>query len=93
VTISAPSRDAMLDLVRRHDVNVFDHGLRRRGDHGYAVDAILDEAAIAGLTAAGYLVDRHEDVDLAGRERQREVGRGNRYSPSRQEHRTPASSS
>jgi hypothetical protein len=79
VTITSPDREAMLDLVRLHRVDVFDHGLRPPEDRGYAVDAVLDDAAITALAEAGYAVERHEDVDVAGRKAQREVGRGNRY--------------
>jgi len=80
VTISGSSRDAMLALVRDHKVKVFDHGIRQGDVAGYLVDAIADPAAIQKLKAAGYQVHTHEDVDEAGKERQGEVGRGNRYS-------------
>ena len=79
VTISSSDKDAMLDLVREHGVTVIDHGLRVRPGEPFHVDAIVDEADIAKLESHGYAVERHEDVDHAGRERQREIGRGNRY--------------
>lgn len=81
VTICGSSREAMLDLVRKHRVPVLDHGARaRRGPlESYSVDAIVEDMAIADLEAKGYIVERHEDVDKAGSERQKEVGRGNRY--------------
>jgi hypothetical protein len=79
VTISGSSRDAMLALVREHKINVFDHGIRKGDMTGYLVDAIAEPAAIQKLEAAGYQVQMHEDVDEAGKERQGEVGQGNRY--------------
>lgn len=69
----------MLDLVRKHGVNVLDHGVRRSSVEGYVVDALVDEREITGLEQKGYRVQRNEDVDKEGKERQKEVGRGNRY--------------
>ncbi|MFQ6397351.1 hypothetical protein ACLMAJ_28325 [Nocardia sp. KC 131] len=69
----------MSDLVRKRHLRLLEHGARQSEERGFSVDAIVEESAIADLIAAGYDVERHEDVDLAGRERQREVGRGNRY--------------
>jgi hypothetical protein len=79
VTISSPDKEAMLDLVRTHRVNVLDHGLRARPGEPFSVDAIVEQSDIGRLGAMGYVVQQREDVDKAGRERQREVGRGNRY--------------
>lgn len=79
VTISSTDREAMLDLVRRHVVEIIDHGRRPPARGVYAVNALVQGADIAVLEAGGYKVQRHEDVDDAGKQRQREVGRGNRY--------------
>ena len=79
MTISGPSRDAMLALIREHKANLFDHGIRQDDRMGYLVDAIAESITIEKLEAAGYQVQRHEDVDKTGRERQSEVGQGNRY--------------
>ena len=80
VTISSNDREAMLDLVRKHKIEVLDHG-QKRSPQGYSVDAILDQSAIKTFQAAPYRIERHEDVDRRGRERQKEVGVGNRYAP------------
>ena len=79
VTISTADKEAALDLVRKHGVTVLDHGLRIREGALFSVDAIVDQADIGRLESLGYAVEQHEDIDKAGRERQREVGRGNRY--------------
>lgn len=79
VTISSPDKEAILDLVRKYGVAVVDHGLRTPPGEPYTTDAIVDQSDIAELESKGYRIERHEDVDAAGRERQREVGRGNRY--------------
>jgi len=79
ITISSRDRDMMLDLVRRHKIQVFDHGIRRSREEDYVVDALVEEQDILALETKGYNVRRNENVDEAGKARQREVGRGNRY--------------
>jgi carboxypeptidase T len=79
ISIKSHDREAMLDLVRTHKVSVYDHGSKRSPSGEYSVDATADAAEIRKLRAAGYHVDRHEDIDKVGRARQREVGQGNRY--------------
>lgn len=79
ITITSKDRSAMLDLVRKHKIQVFDHGIRHTEAEGYSVDAIAEPADIQKLENAGYQVQRHEDVDEQGRARQQEVGRGDRY--------------
>ncbi len=79
VTISSPSNEAMADLVRKYKIQVSDHGIRHVEGTGYLVDAIVQPEEIQLLEAAGYKVQRHEDVDEVGKARQAEVGQGNRY--------------
>jgi len=82
VTISGQGYEPMADLVRVHQVNVLHQTSRHRGQQRYTVDAIADDGAIQKLIQAGYAVERHEDVDEVGRQRQQEVGQGNRYATS-----------
>lgn len=82
VTITGQGYDAMADLVRTHHVSVLHKTVRDKGKQGYTVDAIVDGPAIQRLTAAGYEVTRNHDVDEVGRERQKEVGQGDRYARS-----------
>jgi hypothetical protein len=78
ITITGSTEDAMADLIRRHNIRVFDHGVQRvPGRH--VVHAVADDQEIRQLEAYGYQVTRHEDVDEEGQSRQREVGEGNRY--------------
>jgi len=82
ITITSEDREAMLDLVRKHKVQVSDHGSRSTPT-GYEVHAIAEAADIERLKKAGYRVQRHEDVDELGKQRQAEVGQGDRYNPTR----------
>jgi carboxypeptidase T len=72
----------MVDLVRKHGIQVFDHGIRFAADTGYTVDAYATPGEIRKLQQDGYAVVQHEDADEAAKLRQREVGRGNRYTQS-----------
>jgi hypothetical protein len=78
-TISSSDREAMLDLVRKHKVQIDEHSSRTTESGSYSVDAILELADMEKLEQAGYHVRRHEDVDETGKARQKEVGRGDRY--------------
>jgi len=82
ITITSKDREAMLDLVRKYKLQVFDHGIRYTEKDGHSVGAIVDAADLPKLEKAGYHVQRHEDVDELGKARQQEVGRGNRYKKS-----------
>jgi hypothetical protein len=79
ITISNRDRELMLDLVRRHKIQVFDHGVRKSREGDYIVDALVEEQDILALVTKGFKVLQNEDVDEAGKARQREVGQGNRY--------------
>ena len=78
VTIYGPDDNAMADLVRTYQVTVVRQTLAAH-DEGYTVTAIADQPTIDALQAAGYRVDRHEDVDEAARESLSQVSQGNRF--------------
>jgi carboxypeptidase T len=79
ITISGSDKAAMADLVRKHDIRVFDHGIRFAPNTGYTVDAFAAPDEIRKLQQSGYVVVQHEDADEAAKLRQHEVGQGNRY--------------
>jgi murein tripeptide amidase MpaA len=72
VKITGKDYDAMADLVRKYEVNVARHTVEKL-DEGYRVDAHADGRKLRALEAAGYKVDRYEDVDKEGKKRQKEV--------------------
>jgi hypothetical protein len=79
VTIYGHTYEAMIDLIHKHRVDVLDHGARRLKENLYRAYAILDPDRISQLQAAGYQVERHEDVDETFKARQRDIGVGDRY--------------
>jgi hypothetical protein len=85
ITINSKDRAAMLDLIRQHKIDVFDHGVTHTESGGYTVHALADQADIQKLENLGYHVERHEDVDAQAKSRQAEVGRGDRYAKPRQD--------
>ncbi len=92
ITIRGPNKTAMADLIRKYNIQIFDHGIRSAPETGYTVGAFAVPEEIRKLQQNGYDVVQHEDADELGKVRQREVGRGNRYArPARR--RSPLSSS
>src|SRR5260370_7367350 len=79
ITISGPDKAAMADLVRKHDIQIFDHGIRFAPDIGYTVAAFAAPDETRKLQQNGYVVVQHEDADELGKIRHRDLGRGNRY--------------
>jgi hypothetical protein len=70
----------MLALRTEFRLDVLDHGARQSAEGVYSVDAFAEPAAIRALETSGrYKVELHEDVDALGKQRQAEVGRGNRF--------------
>ena len=72
VKITGKDYEAMADLVRKYKVNVARHTVEKL-DGGYRVDAHADGRQLRTLEAAGYKVDRYEDLDKEGKKRQKEV--------------------
>jgi len=84
ITIKSKERKAMLDLVRKHKIQILDHGSGSTADGSFQAHALAEPSDIDRLEEAGYEVHRHEDVDEVGKQRQQEVARGDRYkSPGR----------
>jgi len=86
ITINGPNKAAMNDLVRKYNIEAFDHGIRFAPDIGYTVTALATPAEIRNLQRYSYRVVQHEDADESGKARQREVGVGNRYERSAERH-------
>ncbi|HEX9939587.1 MAG TPA: hypothetical protein VGB15_20800 [Longimicrobium sp.] len=74
------TRESHAELMRRFDLDL---GCRPRmqvnADGTGTLLAYADERRIGELVAAGYALDRGENVSALGRERQREIGVGDRF--------------
>jgi len=73
VTVKGKNYVAMADLVRKHKLNIAGHSAKALARGAYRVHAFADARQIRLLERAGYTVRRHEDVDLAGKQRQKET--------------------
>jgi hypothetical protein len=82
VTIHGRDQEAMADLVRKLGVRVYSQTLVE-GDEACRITGVADDSEIERLKAAGYRVERHEDVDEAGKESLRHVGAGDRFADPR----------
>jgi hypothetical protein len=58
ITISGADKAAMADLVRKHGIQVFDHGIRFAPGTGYMVGAFASPDEIEKLRQSGYAVDQ-----------------------------------
>jgi len=79
ITLTDMSRGNLTRVLREHKVRILDHGRRPDSKAGYSVDAIVSAEGIKELKAAGYKISKRYDVEKIGKDRQREVGQGNRY--------------
>jgi hypothetical protein len=74
------SREALTEVLRQFEL---DAGCRPHpelnSDGGGSLIVYASDAAIRELQAAGYAVERGENVSALGRERQSEVGQGDRF--------------
>lgn len=73
VTIAGRSREAMLDLVRRHRVDVLENTVRKLADGTLRVDAVLPTARVGELGRAGYAVTVLQDIEQVAALRRREI--------------------
>jgi len=82
VRIFGKDYDAMADLVRVFKIEVFRETTRHlEKEGGYSVDAYANVEQISALESKGYKIERLEDAEQKGKERQKEVGRGDHYKP------------
>lgn len=80
VTIFGKDYDAMADLVREHQIDVFRETTRElKEEGGYSVDASVDSEQIRTLETKGYKIERHENLDEVGKARQDEVSKFDRF--------------
>lgn len=77
------SVEAIRALLARHPSETYN---LERNEHGVSLDLFLPEGIVAAIDAKELRVETLYDATARGRERQKEVGRGNRFKDG--EHRT-----
>jgi hypothetical protein len=82
VRICGRDYDAMADLVRQHDLDVFNATAKGLEEGGYCVDAHVDDDQIKDLRASGYRIQIQEkNVHRRDPQRRADIGQGNEYEP------------
>ena len=79
------TRGAFPHLIQQFSLDIGCRGpqFERQPDGTFALVAYASEDKIRQLRAAGYKIDQGENVSAVGRERQQEVGRGDRFESGR----------
>ena len=75
------AREAFPTLIAQFSLDIGCRGpqFERQPDGTFSLIAYANESKIRQLRAAGYKIDQGENVSALGRERQKEVGRGDRF--------------
>ena len=76
IQISGHSKESMADLVRKHKIQVFNHGIKHSKETGYLIDAMAVPEEIQLLEQNGYSVEKLENLDEVGKARQKRVWKG-----------------
>lgn len=80
VNIVEQDRDAMMDLLRKHRIEIIRQTARVLDEgQGYSVDAIVETDQFENLHALGYRVEIKENIEEVGKARQTFVGKGDRF--------------
>ncbi len=69
----------MADLIRKYKIHILNHGISYSEEAGYTIEAITVPEDIRKLAENDYQIQILEDMNELGKARQREVGKGNRY--------------
>ncbi len=71
IRISGHSKELMADLVRKHKIQVFNHGIKHNKETGYLIDAMAIPDEIQLLEKNGYSVQKLENLDEVGKARRK----------------------
>lgn len=79
ISLSAPDRETLARFVRELQLDIGGGGPRRLPDGTLSMDAYVPEELLGKLKKAHVAFKIVEDATKVGKERQKEVGRGNRF--------------
>ncbi|HEX3529329.1 MAG TPA: hypothetical protein VH988_19905 [Thermoanaerobaculia bacterium] len=79
ILLTARDKEALAALLRENPLDLSCGGPRRRADGLITVEAFVPEGDLDRLRRYSVQVDVIEDASAKGRERQKEVGQGNRF--------------
>lgn len=80
IALKAPNREALAKLVKEFRLDIWGTGgPRRLPDDTIVIEAYVPEEALDKLKRAGGIFEIIEDATKVGKERQKEVGHGDRF--------------
>ena len=79
ITLKTPNRETLARLVKEFRLDIGGGGPRRLPDGTLSVEAYTPEEVLVELEKAGAVFEIIEDATKVGKERQKEVGRGDRF--------------
>jgi hypothetical protein len=79
ILITVREKEALTTLLRENPLDLSCGGPRRRADGVITVEAFVPEDELDRLRRYPVQIDVLEDASATGRERQKEVGQGNRF--------------
>lgn len=79
IALKTPNRETLTKLVKEFRLDIGGGGPRRLPDGTLSVEAYTPEEVLDRLKKAGAIFEIIGDATKAGKERQKEVGRGNRF--------------
>jgi hypothetical protein len=79
VRLTAPDRETLARQAKEFNLDIGGGGPRRLPDGTVSVEAYVPEGQLGALEQAGGALEVIEDATAVGRERQKEVGEGDRF--------------
>ena len=79
IALKAPNRETLTKLVKEFRLDIGGGGPRRLRDGTLSMEAYTPEEVLDKLKKAGAVFEIMEDATKVGKERQKEVGRGDRF--------------
>lgn len=79
ILITAREKQALSALLREHPLDLSCGGPQRREGGAVSVEAYVPEDQVDSLRRYGVNIEILDDASATGRERQKEVGKGNRF--------------
>jgi hypothetical protein len=79
IVLRAPDRETLAKLVKEHRLDVGGGGARRLPDGTVTMEAYVNKEVLEGLTRDKQAFEIIEDLTEVGKQRRKEVGKGDRF--------------
>jgi hypothetical protein len=79
IVLRAPDRETLAKVVKEHRLDVGGGGARRLPDGTVMMEAYVNKEVLEGLTRDKQAFEIIEDLTEVGKQRRKEVGKGDRF--------------